>query len=60
MSGWRMSRAERVRAELARFLENPADPLSRRQLAVPTGHTDGGLHYRRYPFFAALRERAGP
>ncbi len=53
------SRAERVRAELARFLENPADP---RYLAASwqSGHTDGGLHYRRYPFFAALRERAGP
>lgn len=24
------------------------------------GHTGSGLHYRRYPFFAALRERAGP
>lgn len=51
--------AERVRAELARFLENPADP---RYLAASwqSGHTDSGLHYRRYPFFAALRERAGP
>lgn len=60
MSGWRMSpQAERVRAELARFLENPADP---RYLAASwqSGHTDSGLHYRRYPFFAALRERAGP
>lgn len=53
------SRAERVRAELARFLENPADP---RYLAASwqAGHTGSGLHYRRYPFFAALRERAGP
>ena len=53
------SQAERVRAELARFLENPADP---RYLAASwqSGHTDSGLHYRRYPFFAALRERAGP
>ncbi|XNM43224.1 rhomboid family intramembrane serine protease [Escherichia coli] len=51
--------AERVRAELARFLENPADP---RYLAASrqAGHTGSGLHYRRYPFFAALRERAGP
>ncbi|EFO1583184.1 rhomboid family intramembrane serine protease GlpG [Escherichia coli] len=53
------SQAERVRAELARFLENPADP---RYLAASwqAGHTGSGLHYRRYPFFAALRERAGP
>ena len=52
------SQAERVRAELARFLENPADP---RYLAASwqAGHTGSGLHYRRYPFFAALRERAG-
>ncbi|UGI93436.1 hypothetical protein LQT46_24590 (plasmid) [Escherichia coli] len=35
-------------AELARFLENPADP---RYLAASwqSGHTDSGLHYRRYP-----------
>lgn len=53
------SQAERVRAELARFLENPADS---RYLAASwqAGHTGSGLHYRRYPFFAALRERAGP
>lgn len=39
------SQAERVRAELARFLENPADP---RYLAASwqAGHTGSGLHYR--------------
>lgn len=51
--------AERVQHELARFLENPADP---RYLAASwqSGHTNTGLHYRRYPFLATLRERAGP
>lgn len=53
------SQAERVRAELASFLENPADP---RYLAASwqSGHTGSGLHYRRFPFIATLRERAGP
>ncbi len=60
MSGWRMSpRPNACGRSSARFLENPADP---RYLAASwqSGHTDSGLHYRRYPFFAALRERAGP
>lgn len=53
------SQAERVNDELARFLENPADP---RYLAASwtTGHMDSGLHYQRFPFFATVRERAGP
>ena len=53
------SQAERVNDELARFLENPTDP---RYLAASwtTGHMDGGLHYQRFPFFATVRERAGP
>jgi len=53
------SQAERVRTELARFLENPADP---RYLAASwqSGQTDSGLHYRRFPLSAALRERGGP
>jgi len=53
------SQAERVNAELSRFLENPADP---RYLAASwtTGHMDSGLHYQRFPFFATVRERAGP
>jgi len=53
------SQAERVNAELARFLENPGDP---RYLAASwtTGHMDSGLHYQRFPFFATVRERAGP
>ena len=53
------SQAERVNAELARFLENPADP---RYLAASwtTGHMGSGLHYQRFPFFATVRERAGP
>lgn len=53
------SQGERVNAELARFLENPADP---RYLAASwtTGHMDSGLHYQRFPFFATVRERAGP
>lgn len=53
------SQAARVNEELARFLENPGDP---RYLAASwqSGQTDSGLHYRRFPFFATMRERAGP
>lgn len=45
------SQAGRVQAELARFLENPADP---RYLAASwqSGHTNSGLRYQRFPFFA--------
>ncbi|EOZ4640114.1 rhomboid family intramembrane serine protease GlpG [Enterobacter cloacae] len=53
------SQADRVNAELTRFLENPADP---RYLAASwqSGQTGSGLHYRRFPFLATIRERAGP
>lgn len=53
------SQAERVRGELARFIENPGDP---RYLAASwqSGQTNSGLRYRRFPFLATLRERAGP
>ena len=53
------SQAERVRAELTRFLENPADP---RYLAASwqAGHTNSGLHYRRFPFLETLKANAGP
>ena len=53
------SQAERVKAELAQFLQNPHDP---RYLAASwqTGHTGSGLRYGRYPFFATLRQNAGP
>lgn len=53
------SQAERVRSELARFIENPADP---RYLAASwkSGQTDSGLRYQRFPLRAALRERGGP
>ena len=53
------SQAGRVNEELARFLENPGDP---RYLAASwqSGLTGSGLHYRRFPFFATVRERAGP
>lgn len=53
------SQAERVRVELARFIENPGDP---RYLAASwqSGQTNSGLRYRRFPFLATLRERAGP
>jgi GlpG protein len=53
------SQAGRVQAELARFLENPADP---RYLAASwqSGQTNSGLHYQRFPFFATLRHNAGP
>ncbi|MEG1212417.1 MAG: rhomboid family intramembrane serine protease GlpG [Leclercia sp.] len=53
------SQASRVNAELARFLENPADA---RYLAASwhSGHTDSGLQYHRFPFLATVRERAGP
>ena len=48
-----------MNAELARFLENPGDP---RYLAASwqSGQTGSGLHYRRFPFLATIRERAGP
>lgn len=53
------SQAERVRSELARFMENPGDP---RYLAASwqSGQIDSDLHYRRFPLRAALRERGGP
>lgn len=53
------SQAERVRAELTRFLENPADP---RYLAASwqSGQTNSGLHYRRFPFLETLKANAGP
>lgn len=53
------SQAERVRAELARFMENPGDP---RYLAASwqSGQINSGLHYRRFPLMAAIRERTGP
>jgi GlpG protein len=53
------SQAGRVQAELARFLENPADP---RYLAASwqSGQTNSGLRYQRFPFFATLRHNAGP
>lgn len=43
------SQAGRVRAELARFLENPADP---RYLAASwqSGQTNSGLRYQRFLF----------
>ncbi|HBC9558258.1 TPA: rhomboid family intramembrane serine protease GlpG, partial [Escherichia coli] len=43
------SQAQRVHAELVRFLENPGDP---RYLAASwqSGQTDSGLRYQRYPF----------
>ncbi|MEX9253447.1 rhomboid family intramembrane serine protease GlpG [Pseudenterobacter timonensis] len=52
------SRAGFVQNELARFLENPADP---RYLAASwqSGQTGSGLHYHRFPFIATIRERAG-
>ena len=48
-----------MRAELTRFLENPADP---RYLAASwqAGHTNSGLHYRRFPFLETLKANAGP
>jgi Uncharacterized membrane protein (homolog of Drosophila rhomboid) len=53
------SQADRVHAELARFLENPADP---RYLAASwqSGQTNSGLHYRRFPFIETLKANAGP
>nr|WP_318383388.1 rhomboid family intramembrane serine protease GlpG [uncultured Enterobacter sp.] len=51
--------ADRVRAELARFNENPNDPRYH-AASWQTGHINSGLHYHRYPFLAKLRERAGP
>lgn len=49
------SQAERVRAELARFLENPADPRYLRpagRRAIPQRPALSG----HVPFFAALRD----
>ncbi len=53
------SQAAQVQAELARFMENPADP---RYLAASwqSGQTNSGLRYRRFPFLATLREKTGP
>lgn len=53
------SREAMVREALAHFLANPYDP---RYMAASwqTGHTGSGLHYRRYPFLATLRNNAGP
>ncbi|WP_342323234.1 rhomboid family intramembrane serine protease GlpG [Kosakonia sp. BYX6] len=53
------SQIDRVRSELARFMENPADP---RYFAASwqSGQTDSGLQYRRFPLMAAVRERGGP
>ncbi|WP_024554009.1 rhomboid family intramembrane serine protease GlpG [Franconibacter helveticus 513] len=53
------SQAERVQAELARFQQNPYDP---RYLAASwqTGQTGNPLPYRRFPFFATVRQNAGP
>lgn len=53
------SKIDRVRSELARFMENPADP---RYFAASwqSGQTDSGLQYRRFPLMAAVRERGGP
>ncbi|AFJ45345.1 rhomboid family intramembrane serine protease GlpG [Shimwellia blattae] len=53
------SAQERTREELARFMANPHDP---RYMAASwqTGHTGSGLQYRRYPFLATLRNKAGP
>ncbi|MEA1063074.1 rhomboid family intramembrane serine protease GlpG [Erwinia sp. HR93] len=47
-----------VRAELAAFLAQPDNP---RYLAASwqAGDTGSGLRYQGYPFFKALRERAG-
>ncbi|SQD00943.1 rhomboid intramembrane serine protease [Escherichia coli] len=60
MSGWRMSPRPSAYGRSWRVFSKT------RQIRViwrPAGrqaHTGSGLHYRRYPFFAALRERAGP
>ncbi|ANI80913.1 rhomboid family intramembrane serine protease GlpG [Kosakonia oryzae] len=53
------SQVERVKIELARFIENPADP---RYLAASwqSGQVNSGLRYRRFPLTAAIRERGGP
>ncbi len=53
------SQVERVKIELARFIENPADS---RYLAASwqSGQVNSGLRYRRFPLTAAIRERGGP
>lgn len=53
------SQEQRVRAELERFLQDPTDP---RYLAASweAGHTNSGLHYRRFPFLSTLRNKGGP
>lgn len=53
------SQAERVKAELARFLENPGHPRYS-AASWQSGQVGSGLHYRRFPLRAALRERGGP
>ncbi|SUX37355.1 Rhomboid protease glpG [Cedecea davisae] len=53
------SQTQLVRAELERFQANPGDP--RYQAASwSTGHSGVGFSYKRYPFFATIKERAGP
>ncbi|WP_312742291.1 rhomboid family intramembrane serine protease GlpG [Cedecea neteri] len=53
------SQEQHVRAELEKFVANPGDP--RYQAASwSTGHSGVGFSYKRYPFFATIKERAGP
>jgi GlpG protein len=49
----------RVRSELEQFLANPGDA---RYLAASwsAGDTASGLRYQRYPFFATIKQKAGP
>jgi GlpG protein len=49
----------KVRSELEQFLANPVDA---RYLAASwsTGDTASGLRYQRYPFFATIKQKAGP
>lgn len=54
-----VTQVDRVRAELARFNDDPGHPRYH-AASWQAGHTNSGLHYRRYPFFATLKERAGP
>ncbi len=54
------SQAGRVRAELARFLENPADPRYLAARTMEQFECINGLRYQRFPFFATLRHNAGP
>lgn len=51
--------ADRVRAELQAFMNDPGHPRYH-AASWQSGNTHSGLRYRQFPFVTTLRERAGP